>query len=74
MVLGRYRDIHGISAGEHKELLKEHEWREEEFDAGFQKGVAPRDGSKHFLAYEALVRRELAKGEVSLSLAKGQVS
>lgn len=57
--------MHGISAKEHKELLKEYEWREEEFEAGFQKGVAPRDGSEHFLAYEALVRRELAKGEVS---------
>lgn len=72
MVLGwcldRYRDLHGISHKEHKELLKEYEWREEEFEAGFQKGVAPRDGSKHFLAYEALVRRELAKGEVSLGL------
>lgn len=66
VLLVRYRDMHGISPKEHKELLKEYEWREEEFEAGFQKGVAPRDGSKHFLAYEALVRRELAKGEVSL--------
>ena len=64
--LGRYRDMHGISPKEHKELLNEYEWREEEFEAGFQKGVAPRDGSEHFLAYEALVRRELAKGEVRL--------
>lgn len=66
VLLVRYRDMHGISPKEHKELLKEYEWREQEFEAGFQKGVAPRDGSKHFLAYEALVRRELAKGEVSL--------
>ncbi|CAB1116594.1 unnamed protein product [Ectocarpus sp. CCAP 1310/34] len=62
--LNRYRDMHGISPEEHQELLKEHEWREEEFEAGFQKGVAPRDGSKHFLKYEALLRRELAKGKV----------
>lgn len=60
----RYRDMHGISPEEHQELLKEHDWREEEFEAGFQKGVAPRDGSKHFLKYEALLRRELEKGEV----------
>lgn len=71
LLLDRYRDIHGISSKEHKELLEEYEWGEEEFEAGFQKGVAPRDGSKHFLAYEALVRRELAKGEVRPCLDKG---
>lgn len=57
--------MHGISTVEHKEILRERDWREEEFEAGFQKGVVPRDGSKDFLEYEALVRRELAKGEVS---------
>ncbi|CBN78395.1 conserved unknown protein [Ectocarpus siliculosus] len=62
--LTRYRDMHGISSEEHRELLKEHEWTKEEFEAGFQKGVTPRDGSKHFLNYEALLRRELAKGKV----------
>lgn len=57
--------MHGISLDEHRELVREHEWKEEEFEAGFQKGVIPRDGSKDFLTYEALVRRELAKGQVS---------
>lgn len=61
----RYRDMHGISADEHQEVLRQHNWKEEEYEAGFQKGAPPRDGSKYFLKYEALVRRELAKGEVS---------
>lgn len=65
----RYRDMHGISLDEHKDLLRQRQWKEEEFEAGFQKGVAPRDGSKHFLKYEALLRRALAKGEVRSHLA-----
>lgn len=63
-VLIRYRDLHSISYKEHEDLLSEHGWTEEEFEAGFQKSVPPRDGSKDFLKYEALVRRELANGEV----------
>lgn len=61
----RFRQEHGISLAEHKELLRQNEWSDEEFQAGFQKGVAPRDGSKDLLKYEALVQRELAKGEVT---------
>lgn len=60
----RYRDLHSISYKEHKDLLSKYGWTEEEFEAGFQKSVPPRDGSKDFLKYEALVRRELANGEV----------
>lgn len=48
----------------HCELLEQNDWTEEDFKAGFQKGVAPRDGSKDLLKYEALLKRELAKGEV----------
>ncbi|CAM9779309.1 unnamed protein product [Sphacelaria rigidula] len=62
--LERYRTAHGIPLTEHKAFLKQFDWKEEEFEAGFQKGVAPRDGSKDFLKYEAMVRRELAKGEI----------
>lgn len=57
--------MHGISPAEHLSLLEEYEWREDEFDAGFQNGVAPRDGSKHFLKYEDMVRQKLAKGQVT---------
>lgn len=49
---------------EHLELLKENKWTHKEFEAGFQEGVAPKDMSENFLKYEALLRRELAKGEV----------
>lgn len=45
-------------------MLAERGWTEEEFEVGFQQGVAPRQGSQHFVKYEALVQRELAKGEV----------
>lgn len=63
----RFRQEHGISLAEHQGLLEQNDWTEEEFEAGFQKGVAPRDGSKDLLKYEALVQRELGKGEVSVS-------
>lgn len=55
---------HRVSMDEHNTLLKGRGWTEEEFEAGFRQGVAPRQGSEHFIQYEALVRRELAKGEV----------
>lgn len=61
----RYRDVHHIASAEHEEILRQHHWSEEDFEAGFQEGVVPRDGSKDFLKYEALVQRELAKGQVS---------
>lgn len=60
----RYRNLHRVSMEEHNTLLKGRGWTEEEFEAGFRQGVAPRQGSEHFIQYEALVRRELAKGEV----------
>lgn len=60
----RYREEHRISMAEHKERLADQEWTEEEFEAGFQEGVAPEDLSEGFLKYEALLRNELAKGEV----------
>lgn len=56
----RYREGHGISFDEHLDRLKENKWSEEEFEAGFQMGVA----TKNFLEYEALLRKELAKGKV----------
>lgn len=62
--LHRYRDVHHIASAEHEEILRQHHWSEEDFEAGFQEGVVPRDGSKDFLKYEALVQRELAKGQV----------
>ncbi|CAM9362141.1 unnamed protein product, partial [Hapterophycus canaliculatus] len=62
--LQRYRDIHNVSLEHHKRFLEGRGWTEEEFDVGFQQGVIPRQGSKHFVKYEALVKRELAKGEV----------
>ncbi|CAM9748328.1 unnamed protein product [Scytosiphon promiscuus] len=60
----RYREGHGISLAEHFERLKENNWTHKEFEAGFQEGVAPKDMSENFLKYEALLRRELAKGEL----------
>lgn len=60
----RYRETHGISMDEHRALLKQLDWEVEDFEAGFRKGVAHRDGSKKFLKHEALERQELAKGEV----------
>ncbi|CAM9494534.1 unnamed protein product [Ectocarpus sp. 13 AM-2016] len=62
--LQRYRETHGVALEEHNFMLAERGWTEEEFDVGFQPGVAPRQGSQHFVKYEALVQRELAKGEV----------
>ncbi|CAM9365156.1 unnamed protein product [Ectocarpus fasciculatus] len=62
--LQRYRELHGIVLEEHTFMLAERGWTEEEFEVGFQQGVAPRQGSQHFIKYEALVQRELAKGEV----------
>ncbi|CAM9173472.1 unnamed protein product [Ectocarpus sp. 8 AP-2014] len=58
--LQRYREGHGISFDEHLDRLKDNKWSEEEFEAGFQMGVA----TKNFLEYEALLRKELAKGKV----------
>lgn len=53
---------------EHEERLKEHNWTEEDFEAGFQEGSGPIDGfkdvSENFLAYQALVKDTLATGEV----------
>lgn len=57
--------MHHISDDVHKSFLEEQGWTEEEYLAGFQRNKAPRDGSARFLEYEALVARELAKGEVS---------
>ena len=68
MKIVRYRDAHNIPYEDHKDLLREHGWTEEEFEAGFQKGVTPRGGSKDFLKYEELVRRKLANGEVRPTL------
>lgn len=62
--LCRYRNTHGVSLEEHHALLKQRGWTSEEYEAGFLQGVAPREGSEHFIQYEALVRRELASGEV----------
>lgn len=64
----RYREGHGISMAEHFERLKENNWTHKEFQAGFREGVAPKDLSENFLKYEALLRRELAKGEVCRSM------
>lgn len=58
--MNRYREGHGIPYEEHLEWLKEHNWTEAEFDAGFQLGVA----TKNFLKYEELLRDELGKGKV----------
>ncbi|CAM9215923.1 unnamed protein product [Discosporangium mesarthrocarpum] len=63
--LRRYRVAHSISQADHKAMIREMGWREDEFEAGFQGGVAPRDGSQHFLKYEGMLRQELAKGYVS---------
>lgn len=57
--------MHHISDEVHKGFLEEQGWTEEEYRAGFQQSKAPRDGSARFLEYEALVARELRKGEVS---------
>lgn len=62
----RYRELHAISAKEHKELLHkellaEHGWKEDEFEAGFHKELA----STFFQQYVALVQGELQKGEAS---------
>eukprot|EP00903_Cladosiphon_okamuranus_P019551 g17982.t1 len=62
--LQRYREMHNITDEVHKGFLEEQGWTEEEYLAGFQRNKAPRDGSARFLEYEALVARELAKGEV----------
>lgn len=56
--------MHHISDDVHKGFLEEQGWTEEEFFIGFQQNKAPRDGSARFLEYEALVARELSKGEV----------
>lgn len=64
LTLARYREGHRITLAEHLELLKENKWTHKEFEAGFQEGVAPKDMSENFLKYEALLRRELAKGKV----------
>lgn len=64
-VIARYRIMHRVSMEEHNTLLKGRGWTEEEFEAGFRQGVPPRQGSEHFIQYEAMVQRELAKGEVS---------
>lgn len=61
----RYREMHHISDEVHKGFLEEQGWTQEEYRAGFQQSKAPRDGSARFLEYEALVARELRKGEVS---------
>lgn len=61
----RYRELHHITEDVHKAFLEEQGWTEDEYLAGFQRNKAPRDGSARFLEYEALVARELAKGEVS---------
>ncbi|CAM9748259.1 unnamed protein product [Scytosiphon promiscuus] len=58
--LQRYREGHNIAREEHLDRLKDNNWTEEEFEAGFQMGVA----TKNFLKYEELVRKELSKGEV----------
>lgn len=55
-----YREMHAIPDEEHRSLLFEQGWKEEEFEAGFQKDIA----SSHFQQYAALVKKELAKGEV----------
>ncbi|CAM9305592.1 unnamed protein product [Choristocarpus tenellus] len=63
--LRRYRLNHQISLAEHKVLVNEMGWRDDEFEAGFQGGKAPRDGSQHFLKYERVLSQELAKGDVN---------
>ncbi|CAM9459564.1 unnamed protein product [Hapterophycus canaliculatus] len=63
--LRRYREMHNISDEVHKGFLAEQGWTEDEYYAGFQQSKAPRDGSARFLEYEALVARELAKGQVT---------
>lgn len=60
----RYREVHHISSSEHEERLKEHNWTEEDFEAGFQEAVGPEEMSENFLAYQALVKDTLATGEV----------
>ncbi|CAM9562536.1 unnamed protein product [Pylaiella littoralis] len=55
-----YREMHAIPLEQHNSLLFEQGWKEEEFEAGFQKDIA----SSHFQQYTALVKQELDKGEV----------
>ena len=52
--------MHAISLEEHNALLFEMGWKEEEFEVGFHKDIA----ASHFQQYAALVKSELAKGEV----------
>ncbi|CAM9562606.1 unnamed protein product [Pylaiella littoralis] len=59
--LQRYREGHDIPYDEHLEWLQENGWTEEEFEAGFQLGVA----TENFLKYEELLRDELVKGKVN---------
>lgn len=66
-VLRRYREMHNISEEVHDGFLQEQGWTKDEFQTGFRNTEAPRDGSKRFLEYEALVARELGKGNVSRS-------
>lgn len=63
----RYREVHHISSAEHEERLKEHNWTEDDFQAGFQEGVEVGPGvvSENFLKYQALVKDTLATGKVS---------
>ena len=56
--------MHHISEELHNSFLIEQGWTQDEFRAGFRNTEAPRDGSKRFLEYEALVARELGKGQV----------
>lgn len=59
--------MHHITEKVHTGFLEEQGWTEDEFRAGFRNTEAPRDGSKRFLEYEALVARELGKGKASQS-------
>lgn len=64
----RYRDLHRISSAEHQERLKEHNWTQEDFLAGFQEEVSREqvnEVSEKFLKYQAMVKETLATGEVS---------
>ncbi len=44
----------------------EHNWTEEDFNVGFQEEAGPENRSEAFLKYEALLKDELAKGEVRM--------
>lgn len=55
-----YREMHAIPLEEHNALLFEMGWKEGEFEVGFHKDIA----ANHFQQYAALVKNELAKGEV----------